>query len=391
MDKYLNKLTPLENPLKGITTSLGLVGFGKGMISIFIPLLLLNAGVSINGIALFYLIYSLTKLSIDYSLLKFTVRFGPSKALALAFTANALQLLGLLLFQKYNLNVYLLASAFMLAIANSLSANSQHLFISMNAKSKSRSSNIASMQIFLGIVAIFAPILGAIIATNLGDFYIYIFAGLMFLLAIIPLFSMQKYEQYNRNQKLKYNLKGAAKRDILGNICFNAEVTISQLIWPIYLAIVIGSFKTIGYIAAIGALFSFIVIRFAGSRGDSGKNSSTLKHGGVLMAFIDFLRIFSTTTGFITLVNAAYQSIYGYVSNAWTSIYYHHAKKIGPQFIVSMEIGGNFSNTIIWGILYILTTTKIFEINTTFSIMFLIAAVSALMLRFIRTDNIKQR
>jgi hypothetical protein len=75
------------------------------------------------------------------------------------------------------------------------------------------------------------------------------------------------------------------------------------------------------------------------------------------------------------LVSSAYRAALSYLQNAWTSIYYSHAKQNGLQYIMSMEIAYDLAYVVVWWVLLIVLLVA--NARTFFVASFIIAAIAA--------------
>jgi hypothetical protein len=176
--------------------------------------------------------------------------------------------------------------------------------------------------------------------------------------------------------KIAYNLRGAPLRDIVANYCFNIETVVGAMVWPIYLAVFVATFEGIGGITAIAAIVAIVVTWVAGHRGDKGQDRAVLREGIIVSSIIDIVRILVTSQFWIAVVSSGYKASLAYFQNAWTSVYYHHAKQKGLQYIMSMEIACDLAYVTLWSILLVVllaSSSKAF-----FVVAFVVAAIAAL-------------
>ncbi len=74
----------LHRDLVNITIANTLRHFGGALVEVFVPLLLIQHGLSITDVCLFYLLYAVTKLIINYPAMRFINRLGASGGLIAA-------------------------------------------------------------------------------------------------------------------------------------------------------------------------------------------------------------------------------------------------------------------------------------------------------------------
>lgn len=344
----------IHKGLLGITISSLIYKFGAGMVGVFLPLILLNEGLEIWQVCSFYVAYGLIKMAVNYPVFKFLNARGTKPGLSLGYLAGALYLIGISLFVSTNNIILLLFSVSMMAVRNSLIWNSSHLHVSQKMDLSRKSRDLAIIANLARVASIISPVVGGVLAVTFGAGWLSAVAGVIVLLAIVPIIKLDDPNNLDngRADNLRYSLKYAPKKDLIANFGFNAHTLVGGMIWPIYLAVFIPSFTQIGYIDAISTMVAVIILHFTARRSDKGKSYNVLVEGTAMSSLAHLSRVFASSNPFtITLVSSFYDIALSYQQNPWTSIYYSHAKRRKISYILSMEIVGDFTYVIVWGIL----------------------------------------
>ena len=92
MAKVLN----LQRELVHIAAALNIYGFASALIGVFIPLVILKSGGQLWQIAVFYLIYALVKLVLNYPITLLIQRKGAHFGIAAGFIGGTLEMLAIL-------------------------------------------------------------------------------------------------------------------------------------------------------------------------------------------------------------------------------------------------------------------------------------------------------
>ncbi len=372
----MKQILPLQRNLVSITLSTSIYSFAASLVGVFIPLILFKSGARLSIIAGFYVIYAIVKLLINYPVVRIIQRFGAHTGLASGFSAGAIQLGAILGYSSTNRVGFLVVAAAAMAFTNAFLWSSQHLHISRLMDDATKSSSMATIAIIKQIMGILAPIIGGIIGLTLGPQWLLAVALVVATTALIPLHSMGKLENGRPSeQHLQYNLSGAARGDLFANFCFNIDTAVGVLVWPIYLAVIIGTFKGIGIISAFAAAITVIVLWIAGYRGDRGRDRYVLREGVTVNSLTHIFRLFATSPLRVAVVGSVYRGSLAYFSNAWTSTYYHHAKQGGTSYIMSMEIACDAAYLMLWILFYVLAVSV--STHMLFWITFAIAAISS--------------
>lgn len=254
----------------------------------------------------------------------------------------------------------------------------------MDASRKSR--DLALIANLSRIVGIAAPIIGGTLAVTLGTGWQTAIAAGVTILAIVPIWGIHRLGEHRVVKGLRYSTRYAPKRDLIANAGYNANTLVGVMVWPIYLAVFIPSFSQIGYIDAISTAVAVVVLQVIAKRGDSGKTYRVLGEGTAFSSLVHIGRIFASSNPItITVISSLYDIALSYQQNPWVSIYYAHAKKRGIAYILSMEIAGDVTYVLLWGLFG--ATAYLTQTNIFFFIAFNIAAITAWLTMFITKDN----
>lgn len=373
----MSKMTPLQPDLVQIAWALNIYRLATSIIGVFVPLIIISSGGRLWTVGLFYLVYAFVKLSINYMCLRLIQARGAYFGLGIGFIFSALQMTGILGYSHYHHIGLLIAASISFALTNGFLWNTQHYFISKYMVDANKSSSIASIEVYGRFGDITGPVIGGIVGALFGASWLLLASLLCMVATIIPLRKMKNLStRDDKAEPFAYNLRGAPVSDLIANFSFNIETLIGKMAWPVYLAVVLHGYKSIGSVATIAAFASIVTTSIAGRRGDKGKDRSVLRQGVTASSIIDVARLAATATPFIVVVSTAYEASLAYLSNAWTSTYYHHARSKGPQYIASMEIACDLAYVIFWSVFSILAIT-IHSTKILFDIVFLVAAAAA--------------
>lgn len=347
----------LHKDLISITLSRMLAGFGGGLVGVFIPLLLLNKGLLLWQVCAFYAGYAIIKLLINYSVVRAINRFGARLGLICGYSSKTFFMVLLTLYIVSGIIWLLPIMALAMALQNAFLWSSEHLHISRVMDETRKGRDMAMMASLNRIIGIITPFIGGLIAVSLGQFWLVVIAAIAVSLAIVPVWHIDKLGGgHKQTDNIKYSLKSAPTRDVIANFGFNAHAAVGIMVWPIYLAVFIPDFHSIGIISTVAAILAIVVLQFAGSRGDKGKAHAVLTEGTALSSVVHIIRIFATNNPFIiTFISALYDIALDYQFNPWVSLYYSHTRQKGMNYILSMEIAGDVAYVTLWGTLGIVS------------------------------------
>jgi MFS family permease len=325
----------LQRQLVGVTLSLASFNFATGLVGVFIPLVILTSGAPLWQVPAFYVVYSVTKLLINYPIARFiVVRRGVHTAFALGFGAAVAQLGALQLFVMTEQQAWLFVAAVALAFVNGSLWLSQHLHISSVIDTTTKSSSMATIETVNQILAVGAPVFGGFIGAWFGPEWLIATSLVFLVVAFLPLRMIGRLDSEHgthREQPLQYSLRGAPARDLFANFCWNVESAVGLMVWPIFLAIEVAAYEDIGVITAIAGVFMVITMWVAGRRGDRGHYRRILAEAATASTVINVLRMLVTGITAVAIVTAAYRASLAYAQVTWASGYYGHAKRQGAQ------------------------------------------------------------
>ncbi len=365
----------LHSDLVSITVSSLIAGLGSGLVGIFIPLLLLNKGLDLWQVCGFYVLYAVSKLFINYPVTKLINQNGARIGLISGYASMTGFMALLTLYMVSGEQLTLLLMAPLMALQNSFLWNSQHLHISRVMDESRKNRDIAMMANLGRVVGIFSPLIGGGVAILLGPAWLAGVASIIILLAIIPVWQLDKLAGGHKvSENLSYSLKHAPVRDLVAEFAFSSHTTVGVMVWPIYLAVFIPNFGQIGIIASVATAVSVIIVHFMAKRGDKGKSYQLLVEGTAGSSAVHIGRILASSNPVtITIISALYDVALSYQLNPWTSLYYTHTRKKGINYIMSMEIAGDLACVFLWGVLG--TIAYFYHNNIFFTFAFAFAAV----------------
>lgn len=350
---------------------------GANIAGVFLPFVILQAGGELWMVAAYYLVYATVKIICNYPFMRINQARGPHVGMGFGYLFGAMQLIAILSYVATTNPIFLVFGSVGLALLNSFTWTAQHLFISQVIDGKTKSSSIATIEIFGRLSDVVGPIIGGLVGAAFGSVWVLVLAIACIGCTAFPLRRMGRITLPKGQPTVRYSLSGAPPRDLAANFFWNLETSIGMMLWPIYLAVALAGYRSIGWAAAVAALAAAVVTWAAGKRGDSGKDRSVLVTGAVATSFVDLLRLWLASPLGVISVGMLYRSSVAYLQNAWTSTYYGNAKKRGPQYIMSMEIVCDLAYLLVWGsLLAVLVSSG--SPDVFFRAAFLIAACAAL-------------
>jgi MFS family permease len=341
-----------KSKLAGIYSNQLVRSFGFSLISILIPVYLLELGYSLNAVFSYFIVYYLLLFVFSPVSLALARKIGYKYLMILNVFIAAGYFLLLNLLGKAGVSIYLIAliggieGAFYWIPLGSF-------FSRLSSKDK-RGSQFG-MHIILGQISGFAaPFIGGLAATFLGfSFLIYVSAAII-VLSAIPLFSME-----NIKPKTKLSFSGIAKltkthkKYFLGSIFQNIISEVEFVIWPIFIFITLLKYTSVGFVGTLVSLgmilFTFIMAKIS----DKNEKKYLLKFGGLLYLFIWVLRIYFDSQIFLFIISVLAGFFMLALEVPFQTITYDKAaeEKDPDEFIVFKEIPNLIARVSIFGLI----------------------------------------
>lgn len=377
----------IHGDLVGITISKLIASVGRGLVVVFIPLLLLDKGMALWQVCGFYVCYSVCKLLVNYPSALLINQRGARLGLLVGTTAAASFMVVMSVYIAAPSLGLVVVMALLMALQNSFCWNSEHLYISRAMSMERKSRDLATIESCMRIAGIATPALGGLIVVTTSQLWLTIIAAAILFLSLVPIWRIDRLAGgHRRDSELKYSLRSAPTRDTIANFGFNAHTLVGVMVWPMYMAVFISNFSSIGLIATIASLIAVIVLQVVAHRADKGQVYRVLVEGTAGSSVVHVLRVAASSNPVsIAVIAALYDIVLGYQQNPWASLYYAHARKGGINYIMSMEIAGDLAYVVMWGVLGLVA---FFVPGTTFfTVAFGLAAVLAWLCLFMRKEH----
>ncbi|MFT4532270.1 MAG: MFS family permease [Candidatus Saccharimonadales bacterium] len=283
--------------LSEIYTSMTLRSFGFSIIGIFVPVYLYLNGISLRDISLFYVMFFGIRAVTSLWIGKVVGHFGPKHSIAISTIILILFLLMLLTYSTYNWPLVLLALVF--TIANGLFFVAYAVDFSKIRHKSHGGKELGWLYIFERVGSAAGPFVGGLIGSFISPEATIIFALLMLLLSLIPLF--MSAEPVKTRQTI--NFKGLdmklLKYDFIAHAGFNMSHLSSAVYWPLFIAVFVVSenvYATLGSLVGVSMLVSMLSAHFSGKIIDSNKGFYVIRFGTIITLLSSVIRPFITTT-----------------------------------------------------------------------------------------------
>lgn len=266
----------------------------RSLIAIFIPVFMLETGYSIQNIILYYLVYNILDIPLNFVAMFLVKKVGARGVMIIGTLTTILFFIVLGILPPNNIRLLLLLAT--LAAVYDTTYWVSHIYVFYDANNKEHldiGKSVGGLLSIRELGSLIGPALGAIILLNLGNSFLVYSSVAIFLLSVIPLFKFKHINNLPKKSNISFkNLLAPYKnkRNFLSVALWGIHGEINGVIWPLFIYILYG---TIESIASIPILVSFSTIVFAGLAGKiSNKHSiKMVRLGCFAISTIWLLRI----------------------------------------------------------------------------------------------------
>ena len=375
--------------INGILLSNFLLWFGFSMVGIFIPLYIFKITNNFFWILGFYLLLELVIIICTLPTAKLVARFGSDKISFVGALFRSVFLILLILAGKEPL--FFIPAVIFWGLAVPFCWIPFHLSVVGTDHTLSFGKDAAKINFTDKIGAIAGPILGGFIIQSFGFNSLYL-TSLVFIIASgIPLF-FDRYEfkfPEISSKTLGENLPiKQMPRLFLGFFGTGLFSGFQGIIWPIYVFLLVGSYKFLGGITSISLFGSFILLIIVGRLAD--RFGSKILKVSVPLNILNWLaRIFLTSPFSLFLVDLFYQLVSIFVWIPFDQLSYQTAVQTKRlEYFLSREIAIHSGSFV--AILILIFGLGLFGLN--WPIAFVFCALSLLLilqLGFAKEEGIK--
>ncbi len=341
-----------NNELNNFYISIFIRKLGLSLISIFVPIYLYKIGFSITKILFFYLILSISFISLSYLGGKIISKIGKKHAILLSAPITILVYIGLIFIKDFNILFYIIP--IISAISNIFYNISYHLIFTRHSHDKTRSSEIALIGILAIIAGIISPYIGGIIA-EIDFSTLFIISSLLIAISSIPLFfTKDTYEKVEFSTKKLFRkiFQKENKGNFISFSSYGIERIIDAVIWPIFIIIIIKDIEKTGLIISLSTILSILIYYFFGKISDKLNKLRLIKMGSYLYSLSWIIRLFSKNF-YSVLATDSFKNVSQKILRIpWEAHTYELTKRTDYlEFIIMKENIFNISRIIIFTIL----------------------------------------
>lgn len=336
-----------------IYVSMSLRSFAISVVAIFIPIYLYKLGYSLQSILFFYMLIYVFKGLAEYFACNLVSRFGAKHIIALSLPLTSVSFIFLLTQGVYHWPLWILALANALPL--SLFWLPYHDDLSKAKHSKEVGKEVGKIQFLINVSSALGPFIGGIIAGFFGMAYALLFATVVMMFAVVPLFKSPEITKRRSLSMKNFSLK----RDIRDMIAYSGvglENISSMIVWPLILFFIIESYTKLGSIATISLFVAITASIYMGKVTDKYEKRKVMRVSGITHSLSIAARFVATTVNAAYLVNILSSVTHVVMIVPFVSEFYMRAdEEPRAEYILGMEIAVDIARALGFLVLFLLT------------------------------------
>ena len=309
-----------------------------GLIGIFMVIYFLTLGYSVSQIFIFYIINNFSILVLFFIAGFFSKRFGLARTLSVR-----LIFLFLSLFLLYNLDKH---QAFFYWISVLSAAELAfywfplHVIFAKNSKKELMGSHVSKLFAIPKFIKLFVPILGSVITYYFGFKALFVFAGGVYAITVIPFLFVEKIPaEVSINFERIIDYARRHKKYFLTEMFLTIPAETEAFILPMFLYLSFSNIFSIGFFATFVSLGSAIFMMLVGKYSDKIGKRKFMRIGSIFMLTIWLGFYFATKQEVFFILSLLSGFLGALISIPFKSIFYINAKNNHVEdFVIFREI-----------------------------------------------------
>ncbi|MFC1626864.1 MFS transporter [Patescibacteria group bacterium] len=280
--------------------SIWLQTFARSLIAIFIPILLLKTGYSIQQVIIYYLIYNVIDVPLNFLAHSLIKKIGARVSICFAIIATIIFFI-ILLNLTSNSWPALFAMALFAAIYDSFYWVAHiYLFIISSSSNNKVSRNAGILHAVKTSATLLGPIIGAAILIIANQQLAIILSIIFYLISLIPLYYINTFDDKTRFSTLKLSSffqLPSTKKTFTSTILYSIHSTAESTLFPIFIFLTLNTIESVAIISVVISITTIFLSIILG-RLASPKQEIVIASGAFFLTVVWVLRIIFSNTIF---------------------------------------------------------------------------------------------
>ncbi len=254
-----------------------LKNFGASLISIFIPIYLLQLGYGLQAIALFFIVNFLSAPMFFYFGTMMLSKIGVKKTMSVG---TLILMIAFLLVNDIGAGVNYLFAALIYSLAGGIYYAGFHCEFSQVSIKNEEGRELSVIKAIVILVSALAPLTGALIIAKQSFSTTFTVASILLIISIIPLFFSKDFKVDTSGLKIKNIAKEDNRNKGLIYQASGALFVVNSILWPTFIYLILTNILDLGIIISISSVLMVFFILYVGKLTDKNKEK-TLEVGVV--------------------------------------------------------------------------------------------------------------
>jgi MFS family permease len=314
--------------------NLGLRAFSFGLISIFIPLFLLNLGYPLFDVFLFFTASSFCHILSLIPAAYLSSKIGLKHTIIFAQPLIILYFILLFLLESIPIPIFIIGCVG--GVYSGIFWLAFHSDFAENSDDGSKGKEVALGSVITTLLSAAAPVIGGLIIVYTNFSYLLGFVVVIILASVVPLL-LTKDKKESVDFSINKIFAKRNKHHSAGYYGYGLYARGFTLFWPLILFSIVGSYVTLGLITTTLLVFSFIATIVFGSFFDKNKKnfiSGSIFVGGVLW----IIRLLVSTTIFAFIIDAIHGLVKPSSEISVDATTYSNAGENAVDYIIYREV-----------------------------------------------------
>jgi hypothetical protein len=360
------------------------------MISLFVPIFLLEKGFSIEEIIYMELGILFGSIVLHYFVLKVITMWGVKKTLILSYVLNIVLYISMfyvdILVGDFGRYFFLFVIAVLNIIPSALYWSAHHIFFLRTTEVKNEGKKLGILMSIPSFVGIVSPLVGSILIDGYSfQLAFLVSAGLMGVASSVLFFSEDIKVKSEMSVEKIFDIRGMRK-----NLIFFIQ-GISHIatgfVWPIFLFFLKVHLISMGFLYLFSNAFYSIVSYLGGKGSDGDKAKKFGKIGAMGHGFSMIFRALFTTIVSMTAFQTMGGIFGGLLHIVLDSKFYKNSHKDMSNAVMNRELYMHLGR--IFVVVLFLVLLNFFDTTKTLAYLLIVSGVSTFLLSLIITDDKK--
>ena len=321
-----------------------------GLIGVFMVIYFLTLGYSVAQIFIFFIINNIAILILFFVVGVFAKHFGLAKTLLIR-----LVFLFFSLFLIYNLDKfpeYFYVISVLSAAEVAFKMFPVHVMFAKNAKKELMGDHVGKLFAIPKLIKLFVPMLGATITYYFGFKALFVFAGMIYAIPVIPLLFVEKIPvEVNINLERILDYIRRYKKYFFAELFLSISGELEYYIMPMFIFLTFKNIFSIGILTTFLSLGSAIFMMIVGKYSDKVGKRKFMRIGAIVMMIIWLGFYFATSQESYFILSFFSGFLGALILIPFSSIFYINAKDNHVEdFVIFREIPLSIGRVLLYGI-----------------------------------------